>query len=711
MLNRFPDFSTSPSSSHRLVFSRRQALARTALSALGLSFLDLGLAPSLGAAERGATAPREPLNRFPRMVQEYFVERVRATLEKSQERKNSMQTKADAEAYVQSVREGIRASFGPAPEKTPLNPRVTGVVERDAYRIEKIIFESRPGLLVTSNLYVPKGRKFPLPGVVGSCGHSNNGKANEAYQSFAQGLARQGYVVLIFDPIGQGERLQYPNDELESRIGVGVREHLYAGNQQFLIGEFFGAWRAWDGIRALDYLLTREEVDPRHVGVTGNSGGGTLTTWLCGLDQRWTMAAPSCFVTSFLRNVENELPADTEQCPPRVLALGMDHEDFIAALAPKPVILLGKEKDYFDARGLEQAFRRLKRLYTLLGAEENIGLFLGPTYHGYSQENREAMYRWFNRVTGVSDQKTEPQLTIEKDKTLWCTPKGQVSELGARTVFSFTREAASEMERSRPVLTGAKLAGAVRRLLRLPERDGAPDYRIIRPIRSRAFPKNHFTTYAVATDPGIHALVYRLVDQAHYSRPPQGPTRAVLYVSHHSSDDELRSEPLVRELLAAEPVGEFYACDVRGIGESRPNTCGDNSFLDPYGNDYFYAIHSLMLDAPYVGQKTLDVLRVVDWLGSVGIEEVHLAAKGWGAIPAAFAALLADRIIQVTLKNALTSYADIAKSEDYAWPLSALLPGVLREFDLPACYRELAAGKKLRLVELWNAKGQPGNGD
>ena len=112
-----------------------------------------------------------------------------------------------------------------------------------------------------------------------------------------------------------------------------------------------------------------------------------------------------------------------EQIPPRALALGLDHEDFLAALAPKPVIILAKEKDYFDARGNEAAYERLKRLYRLLGAEDNVAYFIGPTYHGYSQENREAMYRWFNRCTGISDAKTEPKLTIEKDETLWCTPQ------------------------------------------------------------------------------------------------------------------------------------------------------------------------------------------------------------------------------------------------------------------------------------------------
>ncbi len=388
---------------------RRRFLQWTGLNLAGLTLVGATQVRVLQAAEP-VERPLTPLHRFPRMVQEFFVDRVRRLQAEAVAQKESLKTKADTEAYVRTVREKIRACFGPFPERTPLAPRITGTVERDQYRIEKVIVESRPGFLVTANLYLPKGRAFPLPGVIGTCGHSDNGKANEAYQSFAQGLARLGYVVFIFDPIGQGERLQYPNAQLKSRIGVGVREHLYAANQQLLVGEFLGAWRAWDGIRALDYLLTRPEVDARHVGLTGNSGGGTMTTWLCGLDERWTMAAPGCFVTSFRRNLENELPADSEQCPPRALALALDHEDFVAALAPKPVLLLAKERDFFDVRGTEAAYGRLKQLYRLLGAESNIGLFVGPTAHGYSQENREAMYRWFNRITHVSDATTEPKL-------------------------------------------------------------------------------------------------------------------------------------------------------------------------------------------------------------------------------------------------------------------------------------------------------------
>ncbi len=677
--------------------SRRDLFRTASLGVLGLVAPSEVLGAELPSPVAANAQTLTPLNRFPRMVQEYFVARVRDIERDALQKKAALKTRAQAERYVRDVRTRIRNCFGPMPEKTPLNARVTGIVERDTYKIEKVIFESRPGLMVTGNLYVPKGRAFPLPGVVASCGHYDNGKAGEAYQSFAQGLARLGYVVLIFDPLGQGERFQYVGNDLKSRVGAGVKEHLVAGNQQLLIGENFAFWRAWDGIRALDYLLTRPEVDPRHIGLTGNSGGGTVTTWLCGLEQRWTMVAPSCFVTTMRRNVENELPQDIEQYPPNVLAAGLDHDDFLAALAPKPIVILSQEKDYFDARGAEEAYARLKRLYKLLGAEDNISLFVGPKPHGYTQESREAMYRWFNRATKVSDATTEPALTLEKDETLWCTPRGQVAELNSRTVFSFTAEKSKALARQRTALSESGLAQKVAAVLKLPTTVATPDARILRRFTGRQYPKREFTAYAIETEPGIQALVYRLSDETHYSRPPRGE-RAVLYVAHRSSDQELREEPLIRELLGLDSQAAFFTCDVRGIGESQPDTCGEDQFLVPYGSDYFYAGHSLMLDSPYVGQKTLDLLSVLAWLKSYGYTQVHLAAKGWGTIPATFAAVLSDVVTRVTLKQALTSFADVAESADYQWPLSTLVPGILTAFDLPDCYRVLAK-KQLRQID------------
>lgn len=677
--------------------SRRDLLRWSAL-ATATSLLERRLA----AQEQPAKEPLRPLNRFPRMVQEFFVEQVRKSERWGQKRRDSLATKADAETYVSFVRDRIQECFGPWPEKTPLNPRVSGIVDRDWYVIEKVVFESRPEFFVTANLYVPKGRKFPLPGIVGSCGHSVNGKAAEAYQSFAQGLARKGYVVLIFDPIGQGERLQYPDpdDHGKSLVGAGTGEHIRAGNQQYLVGEFFGSWRAWDGIRALDYLLSRPEVDPMHVGITGNSGGGTMTTWLAGVESRWTMAAPSCFVTTFRRNVENELPQDTEQCPPKVLSFGLDHCDFLAALAPKPVIILAQEKDYFDARGSEETFARLKRLYELLGTPDNIRLFIGPREHGYGLENREAMYGMFNRATGNPDDGKEPALTIEPDAVLQCLPRGQISEIPSKTVFDATRAKSQAFRASRGNVGSKELLTILPEILNLPDREGVPDYRIFRAISRREYPLPHATQYGVQTEPGILALVTRLSAKPHYSRPTREAGDCIVYVSHHSTDAELREEPLIKELVAANPQATTFAVDVRGIGDSQPDTCGTNTFLGSYGSDFFYSAHAIMLDRPYVGMKTHDVLCVLDWIKDLGYARIHLVANGWGAIPATFAAVLSPHVAQVTLKHALTSYGDIAETERYHWPLSLFAPGMLAKCDLSDCYRALEA-KQLKQIEPW----------
>ncbi len=674
------------------ILSRRNVLASSAALSLMPQFFYHGLL----SAQTITTD--QPLQRFPRMMQDWLVKQVRIAHQKSVTAKANLKSRAEAEAYVLDVRQRIAQSFGGFPEKTPLNARTTGVVERDTYKIEKVIFESRPNFPVTANLYLPKTDKR-VPGVVGSCGHSENGKAAEAYQSFAQGLARQGYACLIFDPIGQGERLQYPKENGKSAYGAGVQEHLHGGNQQFLVGEFFGAWRAWDGIRALDYLLTRPEVDTQHVGITGNSGGGTMSTWLCGLEPRWTMAAPACFVTTFLRNAENELPADTEQCPPLALSLGLEHEDFLAAMAPKPVIILAKERDFFDVRGSEEAFERLKQLYTLLGKPENIKLYIGPTDHGYSIENREAMYRHFNQVTQVSSLESEPKLTIEKDETLWCTKSGQLAELKPASVFHFTSDKAEKLKDSRGAPRGQQLVQAMVQVLRLPQPfpTTAPDFRILRAVGDRKYPLRYATTYAVETEPDMFALCTLLSKQTHISRPPKSGERARLYVAHRSSDAELRSETWLREWIETAADTPCFAVDVRGIGESTPNTCGANTFNSAYGCDYFYAIHSLMLDRPYLGQRLYDLLRVIDWLRSCGFREIELAGMQWGATLAALAGVISHSVSRVTLRQPLQSYHSLATTEDYEMPLANLPPNVLAHFDLPDCYAEL--GTRLEVLK------------
>ncbi len=662
-------------------FSRRSAVCRFAALAASSSL-------ALQSRELCAADGYPALNRFPRMMQGFMVEQVKQAQQRGVREKWALKSRSDAQRYVQSVQRKIAGCFGPRPQKTPLNAEVTGILQRDAYRIEKLIFESRPGFPVTANLYLPKS-DVAVPGVIGTCGHSTTGKAAEAYQAFAAGLAHLGMACLIFDPIGQGERLQYVTPENRSRVGVGVREHIQCGNQQYLVGENLAMWRAWDGIRALDYLLARPEIDKEHVGVTGNSGGGTMTTWLCGLEQRWTMAAPSCFVTTFLRNTENELPADTEQCPPGVLAAGLDHEDFLIAMAPKPITILAKEKDFFDVRGSEEAYERIRRVYRMLGAEENVRLFVGPTEHGFSVENRIAMYNCFLRATGREAIEAEPEIELEDEKDLLCTTTGQVVERLPKTVFSFTRDIALNLSRERPVKRGEELVGAVRSCLAIETNNAnSPEYRILRDFGARKFPRDRATTYAVSTEPGIEAICYRLDDERLLSRPPSTNTPTLLYVAERSSDAELRELPWLRELIGGH-AGDVFTVDVRGIGESKPNTCGIDSFDDPYGCDYFYSAHSIMLARPYLGQKVLDVLSVIGWLGSLGAPSVHLAGHGWGALIATLSAVISDQVSQLSVQQRVASFKSLAIEEDYSMPLAYLPPDVLKQFDLPECDDEL----------------------
>ncbi|MEN6400372.1 MAG: prolyl oligopeptidase family serine peptidase [Armatimonadia bacterium] len=641
----------------------------------------------------------EPLNRFPTMMQDNLMARVRATELVASELKAGLRTKKDALEYLEQTRAKIQKIFGPRPRKVPFNARITGGFEREHYRVENIIFDTRPNFPVTANLYIPKNRPLPAPCVLGVCGHSFEGKACEPYQAFCQGLATKGYVVLIFDPIGQGERLQFPDGKGGSRFCGTVGDHIQIGNAQALLGEWFGNWRVWDGVRALDYLLSRPEADPTHVGLTGNSGGGTMTTWLMAADSRFTMAGPGCYVTTWRRNLENEIPADSEQNPPEALKGLLDVDDFLAMQAPKPLILLTEEYDAFDIRGSEEVYARLKHLYKLLGAEENVQIVTGPHGHGYQLELREGMNAFFNKKCRKQKEGgKEPERVAEAEELLHATKSGQVWELEADNVPAFSRRKAEELAAKRKTLKGEELKKALGKLLTLPARPAeAPDYRtLIYGAKDRGYVGKQ-TVYSVWTAPQTQAVLTCLDEQSWMCRLPEGK-ETTLYVPHLSADEDLREEPLARDLAGK---GRLFAMDVRGRGDTAPNACGGN-YLAAYGSDFFHTYFHQMYGESYLGQRTYDVLRVLDLLGSRGYKKVHLVGRGYGSLPALFAAVLDDRVKQVTLKNAPLSYMEIIQDEDYKWPLSSMLWGVLTKLDLPDCYRAL--GKKLALVEPWTSR-------
>ena len=317
------------------------------------------------------------------------------------ERIEAFRTPDDVRSYQDQLRTVFRRSLGTFPDKTPLNARVVGEVVGDGCRIEKLIYESRPGFLVTANLYLPLTPP-PFPGVLLPCGHSEVGKAEEAYQRACGLMARNGLAVLCYDPVGQGERKQIlvadPDGNLTSASRFrATSEHMLAGIGPILLGENLATYRIWDGIRGLDYLESRPDIDAARLGCTGNSGGGLMTSYLMALDSRIRVAAPSCFITTTRRKNVSPGPGDAEQNLFGQIAEGLDHPDFLLMRAPLPTLICAATHDFVPIEGTWEAFRQAKRVYRLLGASERVDLVEADAEHGFSQPLRRAVTQFMRR--------------------------------------------------------------------------------------------------------------------------------------------------------------------------------------------------------------------------------------------------------------------------------------------------------------------------
>ncbi|MGA2595737.1 MAG: acetylxylan esterase, partial [Bryobacteraceae bacterium] len=351
-----------------------------------------------------------------------------------------IQTKEDAVKRQAFVRAKVLELIGGIPDYSgPLHAVATGHIDQPGFVIEKVLFESWPGLFVTANLYRPdKPGRFPA--VLLPLGHWEYGKP--AVQVIAGNLALKGFVVLTYDPIGQGERQQAYDRRIEaSLLGGSTEQHFLAGAKDILIGRSFARDRIFDGVRALDYLVTRSEVDKDRIGVTGCSGGGTLSTYIAALDPRVKVAAPTCYITSF-RDLFRGAVGDSEQSIPGFISSGLDQVDYVESFAPKPWLIGSTEEDFFPIAGSKMAYEEARGWYKMFGAEDRLKWVVGPGGHGTPLVVREAIYgwmiRWLNNGEGSSKEQDVPVLPEFK---LWVTQTGQVSDLpGSRDIYDVIRE-------------------------------------------------------------------------------------------------------------------------------------------------------------------------------------------------------------------------------------------------------------------------------
>jgi dienelactone hydrolase len=504
-------------------------------------------------------------------------------------------------------------------------------------------------------------------------GHSANGKAAEYMQRGAVLLARHGIVALVYDPIGQGERSQLLDKLGNPAIKGSTSEHTMCGIGALLVGRSTASYRIWDGIRSLDYLASRPDVDAKKLGCTGCSGGGTLTSYLMALDDRIAAAAPSCYLTSLERLFATIGPQDAEQNITGQVAMGLDHADYVFLRAPKPTLILASTEDFFDIKGTWDTFREAKRVYTKLGFPERVELIEADAKHGYPKSHREAMARFFSRWLKDEDKViTEPDCPIEKDADLWCTRSGQVLEdLKGRSVFDLNAALADELakQRSGRKWRADEFRDAVQQIA-LP--DTLPAFTL---AEAGTIARSGYTLDKAVFQPksGVPLPALTLVPK---NEKPGGP----IPVCVHDQGAAAAAAPggVLEKLAGTER--RAMAIDLRGYGETAAGVVKDG-MMPRFGVEFKESFLAIHLNEPLLAQRVGDLLGVVNTTPKEAGVELH--GFGSAAPIVLHAAMMNDRVKSVTIDGGLVSWDNVVRTPISTNQLVNAVPGALKVYDLP----------------------------
>ena len=640
-----------------------------------------------------------------RALQRSLNERAFQLLDARERAVADIRTEAQLLARGRDVRTKMLAMLGDLPERTPLNPKVVETIEQPGYVIEKILFESQPGFFVTANLYRPATGSGPFPAVLYPLGHEPGGKAYPVWQQMLATLARKGYVALTWDPLGQGERVQlWAADMGRSKAVASTTEHTVLGIQCLLLGDNIARYTIWDGMRALDYLVSRPEVDATRVAVTGNSGGGTHTAYLAALEDRLHVAAPSCYLTSWRNLLPTIGPQDAEQCLLPFLGEGLDHGDFIYAFAPRPYLMLPAIRDFFPILGARATFAEAAGVYDRIGAPQKIHKAEADDGHGFSGPRRMAAYEWFAKwLRDEPDDGEEPEAEILTERRLQVTKSGQVAVdmPSSKGVFELNNErldAILAQGRGLPVIRQAsdlpayrrELAARVREVLSYRAPQAAPAGGFFGSIERPGYRIDKVT---LETDPGVTLPGLLFV--------PAGPATArpaTLYLNAAGKSADAAPDGAIEALVKQGRV--VFAVDLRGWGETASRDVRGGSFSEYFGA-YAPAMTALLLNDSLLGLRTRDIVSAVEWMATrpeIDVRRIAATGLGEAAAPLLHAAVIDERIGELRLERMLISYQAIVKQRIHRRVFESVARGALRRYDLP----QLAAAVAPRPLTIIN---------
>jgi dienelactone hydrolase len=672
--------------------TRRELLA---LAACGIS---------LRAARAQTQAPIKIYREYAKCLPDF----IRDLADRAYRMRNGELAKLTTPAALRARQEWVAETFwkivGGQPERTPLNARTTGSFEREGYRVEKVVYESQPGFHVAANLYIPAGNP-PFPGVLFQMGHTANGKAGDLYQRCCQGLARLGYLVLGFDPMGQGERIYYPvAGASRSRLGPDS-EHTYPGRQMLLKGISTARLQTWDAVRSLDYLAAHPSVDPKRLASTGQSGGGTDTMLLAAIDSRLAAVAVSSGNTENVACANFNPPGATDDAEQDLVGSGplaFDRWDLLYPLAPKPLQIQVSSRDFFGTysptyieSGIEE-FQKLRKVYVRLGHPDRLPWFATPLPHGLTYDMRMQIYNWFGRwLKGdARPLAEEPPTSPESDETLFVSDSGN-------TVASFHGETPFTLNRKYPVTKTPTdlpaLLGVVRPATAAVTRVDRADYR-----------ETEIEAVEFASAPKVWVPAWLFQPK---KRVPERPLIVVIEPAGRGGwhEGELYDSLASRGCVVCAP-------DLRNTGDLTPEfSRGAARFARPHNSDEDYAWSSFILGPSLLGQRVTDLLAVVQGLRSrpdLKSRKLLIAARGTSTVVAQFAAALEPAIDALYLAGGLASYQRIVDSESYTYPFGNFVPKLLRHTDLPDLAKAIsprrivlagavdAAGRKVPVADL-----------
>ena len=602
------------------------------------------------------------------------------------------------------IRETLMEIIGPFPERTPLNAKITGTIEKENFRVEHIIFESQPGFYVTSSLYIPKGlpKKTKAPAIIYCSGHSEEGYRSIVYQHVITNLVNKGFIVFAFDPVGQGERLEYFDPEKgKSLVGGPTNEHSYPGNQAFITGSSQAKHMIWDGIRAVDYLITRKEVDSERLGITGRSGGGTQSSYIAAFDERIYASAPECYITTFTRLLQTMGNQDAEQNFPSFVVKGLDLPDLLSVRAPKPTLMITTTRDIFSIQGAREAEKETGRIYEAFGKTVNFGRAEDDSGHASTLKNREAMYAFFQlHLNNPGDSKDQIVALLSKDE-LRVSATGQVSvSLGGETVYSLNKKEYDHyISRKEILLNDNWTKGVISSAKRL---SGYREPSVNdEPVFSGRFRRNGYVVekYFIKGE-GNYIIPYILF------LPAVANNKAVVYLnpSGKSADASPGGE---MEWLVKQGF-TVLAPDLIGMGETGPGIFRGDAYIEGESHNLWYA--SIVIGRSIAGIRTADVVKLTRLLkDEYSATEIFGVAKRELSPVMLHAAAFENSISRIALIEPYSSYRSLVVSRFYKSSfISGVVPGGLKEYDLTYLAGTLAP-RKLMIAGATDGKG--GNDD